>query len=244
MRKINLLLIFVLLVLFNVPGLVSAKGGFSSGGGGINMGWLTADFSSINHELISMGLNSVDENISIRGVQGFGYISANFRLGVRLSGGSNRTSAVIPADAINLIPELARDAEVSSGISGLTLEYTRDVPYGIKMIAGGMIGNGHVSVKISQYESLLNWDGIWDDYQSGSGSYNSIMNLSNSFFVFNPWIGAEYKVLNWVGVAVKAGYVFSTSDSGDWMVDGDDIYGGPKVGMSSLNFEFSLNFGR
>ena len=58
MRKINLLLIFVLLVLFNVPGLVSAKGGFSSGGGGINMGWLTADFSSINHELISMGLNS------------------------------------------------------------------------------------------------------------------------------------------------------------------------------------------
>ena len=248
MKRIETFILMALFILFLSPEFLSASGGFTSGGGGFGFGWLSADFSDINSEIALMGLNPVDEGVGLFGFEGFGYISDNVRVGVRFAGGGNRTSGVIPAvldvNLQELVLELVKEAVVSSGVSGLTIEYTREVPYGIQMIAGGMIGFGNVSVKISQFETPLTWTGIWDEYQTGVGGYNLTMEASNSLFVLNPWIGAEYKLLRWMGVCVKAGYVFSTSESGDWKVNNREIFGGPKVGMSSLNFEFSVIFGK
>jgi len=244
MQRFQTSILIALFLLFLSPEFLSASGGFRSGGGGFGFGWLTADFSDLNSEIATMGLDPVDESVGLFGFQGFGYITDNVRIGIKMTGGSNRTSGATAADPTAEIPALVKEAVASSGVSGLTVEYTRNVPYGIQMIAGGMIGFGHISVRLSQFETPLTWDGIWDEYQMGAGGYNLTMEASNSVFILNPWIGAEYKVLRWMGVMVKAGYVFATSQSSDWAVNNSDIYGGPKVGMNSLNFEFFVIFGR
>ncbi len=241
--KKSLVLIILAAVIFSGNDAV-ARQGFQGGGGGFILGYMQANLDEINNQILSMGIPKFDDGFFLYGGRGFGFVNDHIRIGGMGMGGRMITSGFVPGNGSNT-PDLAKEVEFSMGYGGVTLEYVYDAPYGIQVFTGGLIGWGGLSVRIAQYESALNWNGIWDNYGVNytGDSYDLSIMLDNCLFILNPWIGAFYNILPWMGVSGQVGYFYSTASSGNWDVAGSKVLGGPDLDLSNLNFEFSILFG-
>lgn len=247
MKKALFSLFIAALVLFSFSNLSCAGSGFRAGGGGVIFSWNSPDLGPLNREIENMGINDLDEGFFTFGGRGFGYVSRNIRIGGLGAGGNTSVSGLVPEHTVEniTIPELVKEVDFSMGYGGVTLEYTRDLPFDIQLFAGGMLGWGGVSVRISQYEKSLSWGGIWGDYQQGytGDSYDLTVTAINSIFILNPWVGVEYKVLPWMGFYGKVGYFYAIAKSGNWKVIDSKLFGAPELDLNNFNLEFAIIFG-
>ncbi len=222
---------------------VFARAGFSGGGGGPVIGYDTPDLGELNSQLTAMGVPKFDDGLFLYGGKGYGYINRNFRIGGMGAGGSTASSALVPG--FGGAPDLAKEVTFDMGYGGVTLEYVYDAPWGIQLFAGGLIGWGGVSLRISQYDNALSWNGIWDDYHIGTtnDSNDQTITLDNSLFILNPWVGGFVKILPWMGFSGQVGYFYSKASSENWQVVGSSVIGAPDLDLSNVNFEIAIVFG-
>lgn len=241
MKKLSILLSAA--VILSLTAFAFAKPGFSGGGGGVSFVRIQPDLGPLNLQIVQMGIPELEEGMFLYGGHGYGYVNRNFRIGGMGAGGMMTTSGYIPG--AGGAPSLAKEVEFDIGYGGVTLEYCYNTPIGIQVFAGGLIGWGGISVTVSQFENSLSWNGIWEDYHTGytGNSFDQVMTMNNSLFVLNPWVGAFYKVLPWMGVAGKAGYFYSTAPNGDWKALDSEIYGAPEIDLSNVSFEVNITFG-
>jgi len=218
-----------------------ARPGFSGGGGGPVFVYMTPDLGPINNMIAQMSPNmKLDDGFFLYGGKGYGYINRNIRIGGMGAGGSLTTSALVTGT-----PNLAKEVQFDMGYGGVTLEYVAELPFDLQLFAGGMIGWGGISMRISQYENALTWNGIWDNYGIGytGDSYDLNITMDNQFFALTPWVGGFYKILPWMGVSGKAGYFYAKCATGNWKTLGSNIYGGPDIDLSNVFYEFAIVFG-
>lgn len=241
MKKLSILLAAA--AMFALTNLAFAGPGFSGGGGGVTFTYIKPDLSPLNNQILQMGIPELEEGMFLFGGHGYGYVSRHFRIGGMGVGGTMSTSGFV--DGVGMIPGLVKEVQFDIGYGGVTLEYCYNTPVGIQLFAGGLIGWGGISITVSQYENSLSWNNLWENYHSYyiGDSYDQTINMNNSIFVLNPWAGAFYKVLPWMGVAGKAGYFYSTAPSGNWSTQESEIYGAPEIDLSNVSFEVSLTFG-
>ena len=164
-----------------------ARPGFSGGGGGPTFTYMTPDLADINVMVAQMGPNiKLDEGFFLYGGKGYGHVNRNIRIGGMGAGGMITTSELVPG--AGGAPDLAKEVEFSMGFGGVTLEYVMELPFDVQLFAGGLIGWGGISVRVSQYENALSWNGIWEDYGIGSiGDSNDLsLTMDNEFFTLSP----------------------------------------------------------
>jgi hypothetical protein len=207
--------------------------------------YLSPDLGPLNTQIALMGIPNLKEEMFIFGGKGFGYVSRNIRIGGMGGGGEVTTDGVIEGDPTIETDDLAKEVAFSLGFGGVTVEYTYNTPLNIQLVAGGMLGWGGITVRISQFQGVPNWEGIWEDYQTGytGDSYDLTVYMNNSIFILNPWIGAEYKILPWMGIAGKAGYFYSKASRSNWNSEGTEIFGGEEIDLSNVSFEVAIIFG-
>jgi len=220
-----------------------ARAGFSGGGGGPVIGYQTPDLGVLNSQLTAMGVPEFDNGLFLYGGKGYGYINRKFRIGGLGYGGSAVSSALV--HGFGGAPDLAKEVAFDMGYGGVTLEYVYDAPFGIQVFAGGLIGWGGVSLRISQHQNALSWDGIWEDYHIGyaGDSYDLNITMDNSLFILNPWVGGFVKILPWMGFSGQVGYFYTKASSDNWGVLGSSVYGAPDLDLNNVNFEFAIVFG-
>ena len=243
MKKLFIAFLAFILVFIVYAGDSLAGGGFKGGGGGLLFAYLAPDLGDLNDQIALMGIPELDDGFWTFGGKGFGLVGKKFRIGGLGAGGVLTTSGFVPG--MDDIPGLVKEVEFSMGYGGVTLEYVMNTPLDVQLTAGGLIGWGGISVRMSEYESSLSWNGLWENYYEGytGDSYNQTVTADNSLFVLSPWIGADYKILAWMGFSGKAGYFFSKAGSGDWEVAGSKVYAAPEIDLSNVYYEFAIIFG-
>lgn len=224
-----------------------ARAGFSGGGGGVVFVYTSPDLGPINSMISTMGGNmKLDDGFFIYGGKGYGYINRHIRIGGMGAGGSLTTSALVPGTTGPPdIPALAKEVQFDMGYGGVTLEYVTELPFDLQLFAGGMIGWGAISLRLSQYENVLSWNDIWADYGIGypGDSYDLNNTMDCEFFALSPWVGGFYKILPWMGVSGKAGYFYAKCAEGNWTSVGSNVVGAPEIDLSNVFYEFSIMFG-
>ncbi|NQS97168.1 MAG: hypothetical protein HQ591_01820 [candidate division Zixibacteria bacterium] len=251
MKQLLVTILVVVLIFTVFTGTSLAGGGFKGGGGGPLFAYLAPDLGDLNDQIVLMGIPELDDGFWTFGGKGFGFVGKNFRIGGLGAGGVMTTSGFVPGTIVGLdtIPGLVKEVEFAMGYGGVTLEYVMNTPLDVQLTAGGLIGWGGISVRISEYESSLYWSGeekgIWNNYYEDytGDSYNLTITAENSIFILSPWIGANYKILPWMGFSGKAGYFFSKAGSGNWEVAGSKVYAAPEIELSNVYYEFAIIFG-
>jgi hypothetical protein len=185
--------------------------------GGFTPAWLGVDVAPINAFLRPAGGAPLKENgVFLTGGAGAAYIMLvpNVRVGGVGMAGSIRSTALNAAG-------VRRDAELSVGFGGVTVEYVLPVVERLDVAVGGMLGWGGIDLTLRQDDGKAKtWQQEWssfalDDY--GNSATNITRRLSGAYFVYIPTVNVEYAILGWLGARVGASYVGMTAPS--WELD-------------------------
>lgn len=196
--------------------------------GGFTPGWLFADLKPINAELRGAGGAAVRDNgIPLYGGGGSAYIMfvPNLRVGGLGMSGSVSSTSLDPAG-------VRRDAQVSVGFGGVTVEYVIPVVERLDVAVGTMLGTGGIDITLRQDAGgAKTWGTEWGGYGSGTydigGQITSVRrSLEGAFFVWVPSLSVEYAVTGWFAVRLGGSYVGMAAPS--WSLDGEhDLLGVP-----------------
>jgi hypothetical protein len=207
--------------------------------GGFIPGLLFVDVKPINDVLVPAGGAALSDNgVFLYGGGGAAYIMLvpNLRVGgLGMSGTIKSTSL----DAVGV----RRDAELSVGFGGVTIEYVVPLGERLDVALGGMIGGGGIDITLRKdLGGSKTWGQQWNNLgnYAPAGQVSHIkQTMTGSFLVWIPSMNIEYAVLGWLGVRLGASYVGMSLPS--WTIDDDhDLLGVP----SSVNGQgFMINAG-
>jgi hypothetical protein len=197
--------------------------------GGFMPGVLFADMKPINDYLKAAGAAPVGENgVIMYGGGGAIYIMLlpNVRVGGMGMSGSLSSSA--------MVGPVRKDADISVGFGGVTVEYVFNLGPRFDVALGTMIGGGGIDLTLRQdVGGNKTWFQEWSNFGSGNyetaGQVNNIeRELGGSFLVLIPSVNLEYALTGWLGVRLGASYVSMSAPS--WSLDGThDLVGVPSA---------------
>lgn len=182
------------------------------GGGGYTPGWLIPKIDVINEKLSLLNIPGFSESgFYTSGGAGFLYIGfiQNLRLGGMGFGGSaSRTSN---------LNNMNREAILSVGGGGLTIEYTlpwvRD--FGISL--GVVFGGGNMTIELYNNDGNFEWKNVWNELPSNTS--NISRTLSNDFWLFSPTLNIDIPFYRFFVFRVGAGYLLSLGE--EWTIEND-----------------------
>ncbi len=196
--------------------------------GGFTPGVLFLDVKPINAFLQNAaGAPLKDNGVFLTGGAGAAYIMLvpNLRVGGLGMSGSIRSTSLSSGG-------LRRDAKLTAGFGGVTVEYVVPVVERLDVAVGGMLGWGGIDLELRQDAGgARTWQDEWDAFKSGglvpSGQIPNITRtLSGSYFVYIPSVNVEYAILGWLGARIGASYVGMAAPS--WQLDNRyDLLGVP-----------------
>jgi hypothetical protein len=192
-------------------------------------GYLFADTKPINDYLKGAGAATLSESgMFMYGGGGAIYIMVlpNVRIGGLGMSGSLSSSQI---DGI-----YRKDAKVSIGFGGVTVDYVIPLAPRLDLALGTMIGGGGIDITLKlDAGGNKTWLQEWSNFGTGTygtpGQVNSIERLlSGSFFIMIPSANLEYALMGWLGVRLGVSYVAMMAPS--WTLDGThDLVGVPSA---------------
>lgn len=196
-------------------------------GGGPSVRALVLDLSALNVHLPGRGFTGdfkLGENSVFFMSGGGGFIGDNLRVG----GVGAERSWTAPVDD----PNFDR-VELSFQYNGLLIESLRATKRG-GVSVGGVFGSGKISLGLSKVRS-----GSFDEIIKQPSS----LELSREFFIVQPYLSTEFKLLEFVGLKLEVGFLFGLGQD-DWkFADGSKVPGGPLSTISAPMLSIMLVLG-
>lgn len=212
------LLFYIAVLIITTSGAIFPQGGgmgFDSKfafGGGFTPGWFFPNFDGLNERLNDIGIGELSKS-GFFATGGTGYVSLpmfkNFRIGGMGMGGSTTEKATV--NGFN------REAEYSVSLGGFTVEYTLPFVPSVALSAGAIIGGGNVTVELYQNRGSVDWDDIWDEYDTNTPSQNLHRKLSNTFFTIAPTLNVDIPINRFLAFRIGGGYQIALG--GKWKFD-------------------------
>jgi len=199
--------------------------------GGFTPGMIFPNVKPINDFLLAGGGAPLKDNgVVMLGGGGAAYIMLvpNLRIGGLGMSGSISSASLDPASGIR------RDAQLSIGYGGVTIEYVVPISERFDFAFGAMLGKGGIDLTIRKSNGgSTTWLGEQDYLGQGPGvgdlgspPSNVTRILTGSFFVYVPSACFEYAITGWFAVRVGASYVGMAFPA--WSVDSNyDLLGVP-----------------
>ena len=183
------------------------------GGVGYVPAWYIPGVDAINKELVKIGMPELSTGgFYSSGGAGFFYIGfvKFLRIGGMGFSGSVSTSRV--ENGVN------SEVVYSLGGGGISVEYTLPMIKDFGVSIGAVIGAGTLRTELFRNSGNFSWEGIWNDFNSGSGdSFSST--LKNDYWMFTPTINLDYPLNRFIVVRLGAGYQFAFIEN--WTADND-----------------------
>ncbi len=176
--------------------------------GGAMPGVLFPDLGPINDYLKAAGAGTVSDNgIFMYGGGGAIYIMLvpNVRIGGMGMSGSTSSSV--------LSGTVRKDADVSIGFGGVTVEYVISIVPRLDLAVGTMIGWGGIDITLRQdLGGAKTWAKEWTNFTTGDYETGAQVNdiervMKGSFFIMVPSVNLEYAITGWLGARLGISYV-------------------------------------
>ena len=181
------------------------------GGVGYVPGWYIPNINPINKELRNISVPELrTSGLYSSGGAGFIYIGFIKYLRVGGMGFGGSLSTTHNAEGVN------REIVYSLGGGGLTFEYTLPMIKDIALSVGAAIGNGTLKIELYSSSEEFNWNGTWENFNSGNNNSFS-RTLENNFWMITPTINLDIPLNRFVSVRIGTGYQIAIFS--DWTAD-------------------------
>ena len=196
-------------------------------GGGPSARALFLDFSGLNAHLSCAGFAGdfkLGGSAALLMSGGGGFIGDRLRIG----GAGAERSWTAPMNDSNF-----DRVELFFQYSGFLIEALRKTKRGGISI-GGMLGGGRLSLRLSKVRA-----GSFEEIIKQPSS----LELWREFFIVQPYLSTEFKLLDFLGLKLEVGFLFGLGQA-DWkLADGTKVPGGPLSTISTPTLGLMLVFG-
>jgi len=225
-RKVAATAVILIFVLIGNTAGTQANEPFFAGGGPSARA-LFLDFSSLNAHLSGMGFAG-DFKLGDRPVffmsGGGGFIGDRLRIG----GVGAERSWVVSIDSPNF-----DHVELFFQYGGFLIESLGRARRGGISI-GGVFGSGKILLRFSK--------ALAGSFEEIIKQPNSLA-LSREFFILQPYLSTEFKLLDFLGFKIEVGFLFGLGQE-DWkLADGTKVPGGPLSTLSAPTLNIMLVLG-
>jgi len=219
----RMLCVAVILTAAAVPSMAEdAQAAF--GGGGPALGLFLPDLTEIDAFVESAGYPALDGNLVLIGGNGRGGVMP----GVSVGGGG--WGAWIEATEENLT------AEYGLGLGGFDLGFAVGGTERSVLTVGVLVGGGAAGLTLTE-EAVPVPLGI---APRGIVIDPTVWNASNVFAFAAPYVDAQIQLLSWMGIGLRAGYLWAPLG---WTWGDDDKFDPPDLTPSGPFVQFSIRFG-
>ncbi len=222
-------------------------GGFD-GHGGFFYGYQLVDFKDLKDLAKDMGIEVPKNGLRGWGGFGMGNLGGGFRIGGagygfwgKYSGVAVDTGSAGEADD----KQYNRVMEVSISGGGVTLEYSPWMIGPVNYGFGVLIGGGSLMVRLHQDDGTFSWNDLTGQYTDfNAEKENIVTEISQGFFILNPYLAARIHILDWMAVDTAVGYNFNTANSSGWYFGDREIAGeGSTINPRNFYFRVGMAFG-
>jgi hypothetical protein len=224
----------------------SKKRGFFRGGAG---GWdfyiMDLNVDALNNKLGEIGLAPFDDQITMSGGGGWGYIGHGIRIGGLGAHGQVKTSGSSMVNGENV----AKDVTFSINFGGFMIEKVFHPFNKTELYFGTTIGGGGARLKFDQWSGPVAWDDIWNGYNNAvidtaSAAYTDYQNeLSCGYLTILPTIGFRYNIFRWAAVGINVGYLYMRQNQDGWEMNGKSVSDVPDFDFSNVIYRLNFYFG-
>jgi hypothetical protein len=232
MSKLVTMVSMVVLVSFSTGGAMARD--FFGGASPAPM-YLLVDYGDLDESMARAGLSEMEDGLFLVGWSAYVYVHPSVRVGLMGAGGSKTGEGM--SDLIT------RQVKVGLGFLGASGEYVLSFTQG-DVAVGTMLGYGHADIELRQNMSEpIDWNGIWDVYQSEPALPSTFMNtMKGYFFAYQPFVRLKLKLTGWLSLQGSAGYLGASVSS--WKHRGDvQIDGEPAVDLGGVTFMLGPHIG-
>ena len=192
-----------------------------------------------------MGVERLDGGMVTFGGYGMGYVGRGWYIGGGGFGGYTRSTGVYVdtnGDSYN------RELGVGFGGGGFMFEYAPLMLGPVNVGAGALVGGGGLYIRMIQDTGIYTWDDLsrpyWDDPVAYDAE-NTETEIDQGFFLFQPYVSARIKALDWMGFSASVGYNLTAVGEGkNWYFNETEIKGGgPDLTASNVFYRVGVIFG-
>ena len=147
----------------------------------------------------------------IHGVEGFGNVSGNWRIGAYVGLGSKSIASFDDTSGLHT------DLKVSLMTGNVSIEYVIPLFSNLEIAAGSLFGGSRATIQFAKSEGNPAWD-----YQftfDGIDEENYTVSLSGTFFSFQPYVALKLQFLDRAGLRVSGGYNIGTLLENGWTLN-------------------------
>jgi len=204
---------------------VSAGGpDYAFGGGGPGIGLLMPDLEGINAFVTGLGFAPFGDSLFLVGGEGRGGLMPGF------AAGGAGWGAWVESEKGSL------HAEYGLGLGGFDLGYALGGDESSVLSVGAVIGGGIAELILTEHPPVAPF---------GVGAQGLVIEpaeqIYDSFFAFTaPYVDVQIQLIDWIGLAVRAGYLWSPIEL-NWQDDG--LLDPPGLAPSGPYVRLSIRFG-
>lgn len=186
------------------------------GGGGYVPGWYFHKIDPLNQQLKTLSVPALSENGTYSsGGAGFIYLMfiPNIRVGGMGFGGTASSKNSYGGDIAE------KEAMLSFGGGGVTIEYTLPFIKSIGVSPGILIGGGYQKIELYSNNGVFNWNNIWNEFETNSSANRYSLTLENNYWILSPTLNIDIPFYRFFIFRIGAGYNFSLGN--DWTAEND-----------------------
>ena len=163
------------------------------------------DTSGLNFD----DLSPLGTMLVLHGVEGFGNITGNWRVGAYVGLGSNSVTRVDSATQETV------DLKLTLMNGSASIEYVIPLFSNLEIAAGSLFGYSRSIIQFAHTAPPLDWS----DQFTGSDTTNTMVALSGTFFSFQPYVALKLQFLDRAGLRMSAGYQIGTLPANQWTLN-------------------------
>ncbi len=163
------------------------------------------DTSGLNFD----DLDPLGTMLVLHGVEGFGNITGNWRVGAYVGLGSNSITRVDSATQETI------DLKLTLMTGSASIEYVIPLFSNLEIAAGSLFGYSRSIIQFAHTAGSPSWTGQFD----GTDTTNTIVALSGTFFSFQPYVALKLQFLDRAGLRMSAGYQIGSLPANKWSMN-------------------------
>ncbi len=156
-------------------------------------------------------LDDLGTMVVLHGVEGFGNISGNWRVGAYVGLGSNSITRVDTSAG----DRVTVDLKLTLMTGNASIEYVIPIFSNLEIAAGSLFGFSRGIIQFAHTSGAPDWEGQF----TGSDTANTTVGLSGTFFSFQPYIAIKLQFLDRAGLRMSAGYQIGTLPANQWTLN-------------------------
>lgn len=245
-KRIVLFIIFFVSLSYSAILRNSQFSGFKKGYLSFSCSYMPTGASAINSHMEEFGLNELDENMLIWGIELAGNTNPSLGFGVQYFSGYDATNRIVEVEDNTTYIKLDRAVNYNISYFGITLNYRKELKGRFEYFGSASVNYGEIELVISQDKGDQSFGDVWDSFDPERDIYvyNRSVNLASDLYLFFANNGVKFYINDKLAIGFSIGYTYGfVNDSWTINYGFESIKNVPDLDFYGTSYNLVLYYG-